>query len=824
MMDKFAKSIIDDSPVVEKNTYFDFIPKGLEEMYKVAYVVSIPNPTIENIQNYMKEKVATDLGTRDVLVNIRANRLEGENLIDGQGLAQVKIANETVHIPFNVKDGEIQEPTKMETTAGEVVYNRSSITKLAQVSKAIEPGSPEESYVGMDKAYNESTDRGFLEEVLAVRDAQLRKGGNTTAGGRYITASITEACNDMMEKIANIQAIPDSVYEHVERSLNVKLDNIYREQFEKVATDVDKKYSHAEELFEKMKQLPLKSVSSMKHGQKIMFPARHENEMTMKTGVVFKDVSKLSDVHRAPSERMKRFDVNPEDRMNLMNIKTLVITNDGHFVALSPSDTMLALEDDGADFKLPARKISSVKEDKMYVVLNGDKAYEPVSFRTFREIERNDDGIGRDKDRFEKKLSEFLGTTNYKLAFSDISGAVWDSKNITLIPGAKFDGPKEMHDKLSRLAKNHTDTDTIRLLCRNIGIDPDNPVIPLKGELKGYISNKDDIVPGKEKPDFLKHAATGNLYVEKDKFNKYSVRTDGFNKKEFGKQLSKHELGRVLETLGYRAMDIGSIYNSLDRTGKASRPLPLASNINDLYGGKAQKINSVITDMKDKVFSNNKVKQEVKKAGVGIVTGIISEVASNSDLVFGVLEHLSKLANESKMVCSEFEKFAMDLESYDLLNVAQLGLVSHKFSNMIHDALSTNDGYKGVKEACESILGNRDMFEKIAFDLADLADEQFANSNEYISYESIYSALNLFDSTLDTVETMSKIAADETQDKVCTSCGKNPEEPLKDGKCDSCYKEEIEKNKDTMDSTNTKKDDNEPSEKGEEYDPEEGRS
>lgn len=792
MMDKFAQSLAAEDTSKEKNIYFDFCSDETSCMFKKAYVTSMKNPTGDNIKSHIANRLKSELGVNpnDIKVVITVENSNGDNIDKGTGVANVKLNGQKVSIPFQIVDGEISDFTEMKVGNESIAYNKQSIGKVSQKSK--EDADKNNSFIGTAKIDNENTDRGFLDEVIKIRDSHISKQTNTNAG-RYITAS--EACDEMLNKTAEIKEVDKNSYAAVETMVRERVASTVADKLEKIASiDIDGKISHAQEVFAKMERLPLKSVHSMKHGQTILFPEINGSEVSMTTGIVFKKIDK--DFYKIGG----RCSYPPVTS----DYVTIVMSHDGRIALLGSGQTMLALEDDSAKFKLPTTKIRATMPGETYLAVVGNTVVAPFFVQDRLERMYGAESIV-------KELSDIVGVhdpiISIKPTFVTGGDGYIPSIDLILIPGETFKSNlKKVRvggnaryvngavDKLKKLLAHRPNLFTSISASispdTSITADPDTKVIKIKGLITGYVSNKKELNPNANHPgDHIKIASYDILHIEKiakDK-DEYSVKVNGKNKKDFGNKLNKKETQTVMLSMGYKPDEIGEAMHSADNYGRYHKELPLSTNINKLYDGEVDnRTKKIMKKLKNSVFDENKAQEAVKNFGINMASGTLGEMASESDSMYAALEYLSKFAQEAKAAAITFEKCAMEYKSEELQNVAKLMATANNLFSFVKSAYEGKE-YNFVKEACESILTNKDALDEITTGIIGLSNDQFTQSNEYVPYEALKTASEVIGGMYE----LAKIASVSNQDIICIACGVKSDEMLQNGKCDKCSKEEL---------------------------------
>lgn len=788
MMDKFAQSLAMEDQKIEKNIYFDFHSEETSCMFKKAYVTSMKKPTGEKIKEHVANRLKSDFGINpeDIKITIKAEDSDGEIISKGDGEAVINLKGEKAVVPFKIIDGEISDFTQIKVGKETAAYNKQSI---GQINKKSSAPAENDAFIGSCKTDNESTDRGFLDEVIKIRDNHVSKQVNSNAG-RYITAS--EACDEILSKTASIKETKEHDYAAVEAMVREKVASVVAGRLEKIASiDIDKKVSHAEEVFAKMERLPLKSVHTMKHGQTILFPEVNGNEISMTAGIVFKKIDK--DYYKA---------VNRYSEVN-SDYTTIVASHDGRIALLGSGQTMLALEDDSAKFKLPSTRIKAVEPKQTYFAVVGDSVVAPFYIK-----DRFQDHYGASE--IVKELSEVLGVhdpiIDAKPAFTSEAG--WGpSVEIVLIPGERFathlkkvkvggnvryiNGATNILKKtLSHKPNLLASVSSMINLETATTADPDTKVVKVKGLITGYISHKNELNPNINRAaDHIKLANYDTLRIEKvakDK-DEYSVKVNGKNKKDFGSKLTKKETQTVMLSMGYKPDEIGEAMNSVKTTGKYHKQLPKTTNINKLYDGEVEtRTQRIMKEVKKSVFDKEKAKDAAKNFGFNMTTGTLGEMATENDSVYAALEYLSKFAKESEAAAIAFEKFAMEYKSEELQNVAKTMVAANNLFTAVKQAYEGKE-LSLVKEACEAIVANKDCLDELTTGVIGLSEDQFAQSDEYVPYEVLRTATEVMGGMYE----LAKQAGVANQDIMCIECEAKVDEPLKNGRCSQCVEKEL---------------------------------
>lgn len=788
-MDEFAKSLMMEETKVEKNIYFDFHKEDTSCMYKKAYVTSMKNPTVDKIKGHVVNRLKSEVGVpaESIKIVIKAESSDGENVNKGTGVANIDLKGQKISIPFQIVDGEISDFTEIKVGNESAAYNKQTIGKILKNSQSAVEDS--EAFVGTSKHHNESTDKGFLDEVIKIRDTHVSKQTNTNAG-RYVTAS--EACDEMLNKTAGIKPVNENDYAAVEAIIREKVASAIGDKLEKIASiNIDKQISHAQEIFARMERLPLKSVHTMKHGQTILFPEINGNEVSMTAGIVFKKIDK--DYYKSASRYTP---VTSE-------YTTIVMSYDGRIALLGSGQVMLALEDDSAKFKLPVTRMKAVMPKETYLAVTGDSVVAPFFVSDRREKQYGAEEVI-------EELSEVLGVHDpiitSRPAF--VTGDTWGpSIDIVLMPGETFKSHLQKVkvggntryingavDKLRKVLSHKPNllASVSSMICLDSSVtaDPETKVVKIKGLIKGYVSNKNELNPNINRAaDHIKLANYDTLRIEKiakDK-DEYSVKVNGKNSKDFGKKLSKKETQTVMLSMGYRPDEIGEAMHNVDTTGRHYKQLPKSTDINRLYDGEVEsRTKRIMKEVKKSIFDKEKAKEAGKNFGINMTTGILGDCAYENGDVYSVLEYLSKFANESQAAAITFEKLAMEYKSEELQNVAKTMVAANNLFSAVKEACEGKE-LNFMKEACESVISNKDALEEIVTGLVGLSNDQFAKSNEYVPYEAIKTASEVIGGMYE----LAKQANTNNQDIVCIKCGAKSEDPLQNGKCKSCAKEEV---------------------------------
>lgn len=792
-MDKFAQALATDEKVVEKNIYFDFHTDGTEGLFKHAYTTSMSKPTVDKIKAHVEKRVKSEVG-KDAKVNvvISVSDSDGDLVKNGKGSAKVSVNGKKFSVPFDIVDGEISNLTEMDVDGKKVAYNKQT---LAQMNKKDDEES--NAFIGTDKPSNESTDPGFLDSVIRIRDEHMARQTNASNTNRYVVAS--EDCDKIFKTACSIREVDKNAYKDVEAMVRHKIANAVSTRLEKTASEeVDKKVSHAEEVFKRLENLPLKSVHTMKNGQKILFPERTNNELSMTPGVVFKDID--SDYFKAMYEHPKS------------SISTIVVSYDGRIALLEASDQFLGLVDDGANIKLPATSMRGVEKGKCYMPIIGnsvifpvevfklcDEVYDPLENDILKEVGQ---AIGKDKPILNVKP---LVTKNT---------ATRGQVRCILLPGGRFRFDERKirvgghnctvsagRDRLYDFFKDNQNLlnslGSLYDIDRIVDIDPDTRVIKIKGTITGYVGAKDELKPSYKAltpSELIKTASADKVHVRlaNPEQQLWSARTVGTNRKTFGNKLSKKELNTVLLSMGYNTKDIGDIITTSRRKGEIYKELPLNTDINRLFDGEVDTLTKkTMSKVKGKVFNKDKAKDAVHNIGIGMVSSMLGDVASDSSIIYHGLDAVSKLAETSEATSIVLEKLAMEYKSTDLQDVAKLMVAGNRVFNSLTDTYKRDLDLDMFKEACETIVDNRECLEHYASELSTLSRQQFQRRDEYVPYEAINGAMEVISGMYG----IAKIASGSCQDLVCTKCGVKVDRPLKNGKCDKCMQEELEQDK-----------------------------
>ena len=830
-MNKFAQSLADYTP--RKKDYFDVNPnEKMRGILKTAATTSLVKSDPNSIKKFVEERINSDfsMSKGNIRVSIKPTKVDGEqNLIDGEGKAVIRVGNEEVSVPFKIVGGEVSDFSKIIVSGKTYPYNKNILSRLESGVK--KKAQEDEPYIGTSKEYNSDTDRGFLEDAVQIRDEFMRKNnyGGFNQGGRFVYASTSDVLENMLEKVASIEIISPKILERMERDIMIKVADTYSKQIEKQGLEIDPEISHMKDIFKKIDELPLKSIKQMKHGQKILFPERVGNEISMVQGVVFKDLESLNNLDKKEREKddirrkgitlKKPVSMSSDNEFNkFTNYRYLVVSADGRIALIDENDDFLALEDNNAHFKLPTKTLNSVREKEIFIPIIKNTVFMPQKMvharsKTFYDenfststhagvSSINKTPCGADGLVTNDKLCQLVGNSypyreirefpsNSEKGLDKGRGA-----DYILFPKGKFDCKKSADDKLRHLFGEDVDgymEVSSKMPYSFYLVDENTKVFTIKGFITGYTKKKGELKPGGADP--ILKLASDNLVVTELRDNKgfYAAKTIGSKPRMFGKNLKKQDVSKLMKMLGYSKVDTARYLAELETKGKCTAELPLNANINSLYNGKVEnKTKSIMKKIVSKNFDKKKMKKAVSREMQNLGANVLGSIAADSDTGYYLLSQISKLGEEAEGCSLYFEKTAVEHRNHDLQHIAMACTVTKNLCDFIKEAYDSDYYYKGVGEACDYIEKNAGTLEEVVTNISNLYDAQFEHGNEIIPYSAMKIAMEVIGDAVYMAQGINKVAQDAPQDLVCKECGAKVDKPLKDGKCDACIKAEIE--------------------------------
>lgn len=823
-MNKFAQSLGEFEP--ERNSYFEISNnEKVRDMLKTAASTVLPSLNANSIKKYVEKRIVSDFSAASgkIRVTLKPTNMSQSGDIKGaDGQAIINIGREPIIIPFKIVGGEISDFSKIVIGGKTFPYNKSILTRIEGAS--VKQAQEDEPYIGTAKQYNADTDRGFMDDAIQIRDEFLRKNnyaGINQGGNRFVYASTGEVLENTLEKLASIKPVPQETLDRIEKDIMIKVADTYSRQIEKQALEIDPQISHLEQIFKKIDELPLKSIKDMKHGQKIMFPEKIGSEISMTQGVVFKDLTSLSDVIKNEDDRIrlnkngkKLVPLNSDSEFNKFNnYKYMVVSVDGRVGLIKESDDFLALEDNNANFKLPTKTLSGVQTDEIYIPIIKNTVFMPqqmidnrvVNFysKKYDTSTHYSSNVGRDTEstNTDSKLRQLTGNSyplkqirEFDKGGNNSSRYSTTESSLLMLPKGKFETGFSADEKIKLLYGEDVEGYLkleAELPYRYFIIDDQTKVFKIKGFITGYTKKKGELKPGGADP-ILKFASD-NFIVTEMRQNKglYAAKTVGSKSRMFGKDLKKRDVTNIMKMLGYNKVQIAGCLSELETKGKTTIELPLNANINQLYNGKVEnKTKSIMKKIVDKNFDKDKMKKAVKEQMRDLGANVAGSIAAESDTGYYILDQISKLGEEAEGCSILFEKIAVERRNHDLQHIAMACAAGKNLCDFIKEAYDSNSYYRGVKEACDYIEKNASTFEDVVTNISNLYDAQFEYGNELVPYSALKVAMEVIGDTVYMAQGINKVA-EAAQDLVCKECGAKVDKPLKDGKCDECIKAEI---------------------------------
>jgi hypothetical protein len=669
-------------------------------------------------------------------------------------------------IPFIIKNGKLAgfDALIVKTKDGEktFAYNSKNMKTVAEFIKSSNTDSP---YEKIDDFVNPSTDVGFLQDLIAIRDRGATSTGRN--GNHWV-----KSADEMLESVDKIRKFSSEDLAAVSSMVMSKVAEEAEAEFEKCAEyDITSELEFAKKMSEGLKKLPLKPIHSMKNGQRIAFPQFKDSQISTRKGLVFTtpDEKFIKDIFKG--DKAMAYGDNEFKAGKV----TVVLADDGDYQLVPKSEPFYALEDDSA-FKMKTKRVDKLNKGEMFMVVAGDVAYYPMKVRRnnmtelsvaipLNRIEQQELNAKKSLDVVSLDVSPMLYDNKYMSMFTYFKGNNEDNTKLTVIEDRQQQIKLLTQDALSKEAAQTA----IEMMPfgRYIAVDNDLLCIELKEPITGYLTNVQDIEFGatenilKTAGEYIdKVASSNNVELELMNSQKglYDLTINYTNKgkgiftdakKEFS-LLTDREIKSILMNIGYNGSEVAELFANAEKSRTASKPLPTNANIGKVTGGDVKSKSDMMVD---------KVKRSLFSQAIadGIFTNVLGsqlgQAMGESEALRNVGELVSKWANESKECSIYFEKKASEMNDTTILDVAKVMTTSYYLAEKLAKA---EDGLMFVKEACANIVAEKDGLAKMAMGLMSSRHTGFVNDTEVFDSEILKSAINNIDMMFNVASVVNK--------------------------------------------------------------------
>ncbi|MDF2841630.1 MAG: hypothetical protein K0R00_56 [Herbinix sp.] len=742
--------------------------------------IDIYQPTADNIETFIRKYVLNELAffpsTPNVAIQLNPEEMDkahSDYVSDANGVVAIKYFGKVIELPFMVIDGELIPFDVIQSEGTRVPYSRENMKKVVyaiqQLQEKDRQNNTDDPYVGLDTRNNPATSTGFLGNVLQIRDQAV--GHSSPSGQNYIYAA--EKIDELLEKAATIKEFTEADLKVLNQEFERKASEEVKLEMEKMAAEINVPDDQEKlKLFEKAKNLQYDDAIKLPNGTVIAFPEKNGNEISMTNGIVVDNFMSFAD--KAPKK-----------------VK-LVITADARVKILSNSERFLCLKAPETKFSIKMESLSTLQEGDIFMAFDGDKALFPskvnwINERTYGSGDRKND----------------ISTKSYELSpiydNSEIANLLTTSEtqnilnvnirvNLCTLDGAKFfempygdfiaKKSKELamdEFKLSNLMSKGSICINYHKVDKNpyatqgpartetnlvLATDPETRVILIKGIIKDYLQNKEDLdklayVESYE-DTFEKVAAVEKNKIKivcRDKqLGAYDVEINYVDTKKailkrFVKtytRISKDDLKLVLKLLGFNQAEFQEIIFKVNNNPQMTYALPANPNIEALQGARVQSLAG--KKIQNTVKSMVKPKELAGVLATSVIASMLSDGLSGApSAVKDIAAQLGNVASEGKTLSSVFEKIALERESQSALEVAKIMSLSSFFAEKVASTANETHNYPRIYEVSKDIIENRDILERVACDLMQLKVMQYKNRNQVVSPNYIQAAIEQID-------------------------------------------------------------------------------
>lgn len=562
--------------------------------------------------------------------------------------------------------------------------------------------------------------------------------------------------NSMLEKTAGLKPMTAEQLEAIAYVFNKKAHTDSKNYLEKLAEEAenDKVTRKEKSQIEKMVDYKFDDVSRMEHGDIIVFPELKNSEFSLTPAIVFKNTSsKFED----ESSKSQGFIISIDGRIKMLN-----------------GDKFLCKKTPDKKFKLPRTSVGSLETPDRFFIIKEDLVSSPYQVNYVRETK-----TGWEDNS--EKIGKSITATSIAHCNDDISFDKRGRIEINTVEGKKFDILTKEEFLLAKIEETGMEESKIRYSLRGnsnkvVAADLSTQVFKITGTIINfYKSNEElnhetqihDAGINLDKVAFSlntinveccdRQGKLFNLVVEyKDTDARLmNLRRQNFNRIKEGK------LKAILRILKFEGNKLTEIIYKAKNEPRCSFPIPASCTIEDIKKIEGGNLTNVSTNAIKGAIGNYVNPTDIAKSVVGgAVAGLagnaVLAIANNrgaSDITRNAFSMLGKFANESKEISCKLEKYAQNIESgyiLDMAKVASLAAIYHeKVATVITDDKNI---YPDLKEVTKEIVMSRPVLEKMAYDITTLKVNQAINGKDYID-------ANLVNRAVVNIDTLYKTAS-----------------------------------------------------------------
>lgn len=761
--------------------YEDYSFAREDKLINKIAAMDIYNPNEENVNkmilNYAKQETsffpkALNFNIKFIPSNVSASSNGVVEVIDGQGTVEIKLYDNSIYLPFLIRESSLIPFDVIQGPNDTVTYSRENLAKVLMYidreNYKKDNGEINSGFEAVVDVQTDETDNGFLGDTLKIRDsAQIRRGTNP---GELLVKMGSE----LLDRVEKITPATPAKYEKLAAVFTEKFSKQFVEEITKLAEEnTEELDKHVERVFDNLKDLEYKDVHSMANGTFIEFPERDKNTITNVRAIVLKNLKSLP---KRKSKIGSNIASENGSRPQSQIAKTLIVTTDGRYKLLEKSSPFFAIKKEQGNWDMKLISFKDVKQEETVAIINQNDVYQPVTINT--KINREDFqkrliGYNEKTNKEEVKLNidvldylPIIINSNCLRSVNGISGQesfVYikddsDELNLKKVNVEEYKTIIKEKRHFSSLKDSDIDLLLYSVPCEFTLINDKTKAIHLRDDIKSYLT----------KPDEYKFAATEEAFDELWKTastsaNKVTLRLRNekeklfdvemqwrddtkamsFGKKKF-ENVGEGQVKGILRTAGidYSAI-LALIYKAkIDRFAEA--PLPEGATPGNVNGGQ---IPSLVSRAMAKVKENIYNKQTAELTASELLGQQLGGLATELPMIGNVVETLRSYASESEALASKFEKIAMDNKNDDFLSIAKLMLSQSKLEKIAYDTIKKKGNQEQMfyKEACEYIKENKDTLENLCEDLMILKVAQIENKNEIVSPSIIGGAVKVLD-------------------------------------------------------------------------------
>ncbi len=699
----------------------------VDEMFKMAGF-DIHDTTPEGIEQFLKEYFYNELSYFPDKLNINITIVPLDvaptnpkqfdmHIGNATGTVDINYNGALIQIPFILRDKEILPFDTIQMGNETAIYTRDNmrniLLNLKQMSEK-QPGAGLlvnetkniESYVGVDKHTNITTDGGFMGDMLQI---QHMLGQNSAPN--YVHAALV---NEMLEKTAAIKKLSvnyDRLQAEIKRQVMSEAVKIASAEYQEDGNRALEKQAFFNQLDEEVTA----DVQILDNGDYFVFTEKDGDLVAETVGVIF--------------NKTTTFIQDTEQR--------IVLASDGRYKLLEP----------GEGFIFNLTRTNSLPPLNLKRVgirgLNPGRAYtaniagaQLIPFVVINAVSGAKKGI-QVPIIYDCLDIRGDGFTLIQAAGVGKDQIVLKNKKEIISLAAQKEDPNKLAS-YNLLFKNHTP-----VIC----LSEDTEFLPLKqGEINNITSRRDKmfLFDGNVKlaafGDKIILVLTEGAIPTFDIIATWVDKRSGMDRRVEVNNADKTKAVNALKTIGYDFDTISQLIYQAKKEGYAEKEIGIGIYPWKLEPGVSAGMAAVNTveNLKDSLFSKDNLRKAFSTLTSSVLGGLFAGTNTEDKVrEFGVF------ASESKTLAEKLEKIAVAKESGAFTKLAGLMVIKNRLDNLFADTLRGGE-YVGT-EVLSELHELEPYMSKLAHDLVELKLTQAVHKDEIVSPNVINATLRHMD-------------------------------------------------------------------------------